>query len=621
MFWTKNEIAITTPMIKSTFILFVIFFQVFNASGQNRFSFTIKNAFTFDRLENVNAQITFNGGQRKMFQSNQFGRITFLSNEPFSIVFYDQSFGVLETYFSSLEALDVEVLLTPNEMPTFNESNEVLLEEVIYDRNTGDALKASIEFPELQLNLSTDLDGRFRLLKDHLSEKKMKAGDSLIYTVSSFGFNPVTKYYHYAPVQLFKSQSLEPFFFPKYSLSKEIKDDSITSLILQESGLKAFKSVQSGCAPLPTSIRVGTNCSCNTCTTVSVMSLETYVQQGLNDEWIPSWQTESLKAGSLAYRTYGAYYVESPININYDISSTTCKQVWDNDFTTSCVNAATITAGEHLVTTSNDIAFSEYSAENNGLGASAGTSCGDGFSGTGATYPCISDNLCSGYTRAGHGRGMCQWGSQRWALNGQTYDWIVDHYYNPANIFRCTNSDSLDCSNAIALSCGVVYSGIASTSISNVGTYGCNSWTETGPERVHTITPTSSGIITATISNFSGDLDVYILGSCDPLDCLGTVSSSSATFSNAVAGQTYYIVVDSDDGSGSSYDILIDCPVGPEDVFLTNFSVSQSSVNSGGNINVYATQNYSGGQLTANLPSFTLDYYLSMDCNIDSADL
>lgn len=120
---------------------------------------------------------------------------------------------------------------------------------------------------------------------------------------------------------------------------------------------------------------------------------------------------------------------------------------------------------------------------------------------------------------------------------------------------------SLDCSinNTIALSCDVLYSGASSTNQSVIGTYGCNSWTETGPERVHTIVPTTSGAITANISNFTGDLDVYILGSCDPFDCLGTVSSSSANYLNAVAGQTYYIVVDADDGSGSAYDIIVSC--------------------------------------------------------------
>jgi len=116
---------------------------------------------------------------------------------------------------------------------------------------------------------------------------------------------------------------------------------------------------------------------------------------------------------------------------------------------------------------------------------------------------------------------------------------------------------SLDCSNAVQLTNGVTYSGTSSSAASVISTFGCNNWSETGPERVHTIVPCGDGIITATLTNFTGDLDVYILGSCNPFDCLGTVSSSSATFSNAIAGQTYYIVVDADDGSGSAYDLLV----------------------------------------------------------------
>lgn len=119
---------------------------------------------------------------------------------------------------------------------------------------------------------------------------------------------------------------------------------------------------------------------------------------------------------------------------------------------------------------------------------------------------------------------------------------------------------SLDCSSTIPLTCGVMYSGTSSVSSSLVETYSCNTWTETGPERVHSIIPSANGTITATISNYTGDLDVYILGSCDASNCLGTVYSSSATYAGAVAGNTYYIVVDADDGSGSAYDILVNCP-------------------------------------------------------------
>src|SRR5262249_5898809 len=41
--------------------------------------------------------------------------------------------------------------------------------------------------------------------------------------------------------------------------------------------------------PPPATIRVGFNCSCATCSTVEVMTLETYTKRGLNDEWFASW--------------------------------------------------------------------------------------------------------------------------------------------------------------------------------------------------------------------------------------------------------------------------------------------------------------------------------------------
>jgi hypothetical protein len=77
----------------------------------------------------------------------------------------------------------------------------------------------------------------------------------------------------------------------------------------------------------------------------------------------------------------------------------------------------------------------EFAAENNNAG------CGDGMSGRAtAESPCITDPLCAGERKNGHGRGMCQNGSQRWAIgknaNGrnatqgrQNFEWILKHYY------------------------------------------------------------------------------------------------------------------------------------------------------------------------------------------------
>lgn len=199
----------------------------------------------------------------------------------------------------------------------------------------------------------------------------------------------------------------------------------------------------------------------------------------------------------------------------------------------------------------------------------------------------------------------------------------LSYIINSVATLPCYDVNSnLDCANAVPLSCGVTYSGSSSNATSSISTYGCNNWTEIGPERVHTFTPTENGEITATISNYSGDLDVYILGSCDPSDCLGTVASSSATFSNAVAGTTYYIVVDSDDGSGSAYDIVMTCPtmISVEDVTVTNVSTTSSlPILAGATIDISAEQNYTGTLST--LPDVYLNYYLSEDCALDSSDV
>lgn len=198
--------------------------------------------------------------------------------------------------------------------------------------------------------------------------------------------------------------------------------------------------------PVPASIRVGfadggftTPCCVGSCNAVSVMSLETYVRRGLNDEWIASWTADSLRAGAIAYRSYGAWHVANPRTANYDICSSACCQVNDPDTSSSSAAAADATAGI-MLTQGSDPFRAEYSAENNGWDdpgdglpcSNADLSCGDGFVGSPATgWPCLADPVAAGHGCFGHGRGMSQWGSQRWALNqGQRWPWIVNHYYN-----------------------------------------------------------------------------------------------------------------------------------------------------------------------------------------------
>jgi len=180
----------------------------------------------------------------------------------------------------------------------------------------------------------------------------------------------------------------------------------------------------------PTSIRVGRSCSCASCSTVVTVSMETYVKRVLPHEWISSWNAEALKAGAITIRSYGAYHVYHPKASNYDICDTTCCQVYGTTQYTSTDNAVDATKGLYLVDSSNNIVRAEYSAENNDSNGADG--CGDCYtSNKPSDGICLSDSVCCGYTKNGHGRGMCQWGSQRWAANrGMGYAWIVNHYFS-----------------------------------------------------------------------------------------------------------------------------------------------------------------------------------------------
>lgn len=179
---------------------------------------------------------------------------------------------------------------------------------------------------------------------------------------------------------------------------------------------------------VPTSIRVGSSCPTRTtCSVFQVYSLDAYVRLGLDDEWISSWNANSLKAGAIAFRSYGVYFVFHPLTANYDICNTTSCQVMDpSDSAASTDNATAQTTGSIVVdSTGNNPFFAEYAAENND------SACPDGFTGNNSTWPCMSDAVDAGQTFNGHGRGMCQWGTQRWSVNqGKDFVWIVNHYYN-----------------------------------------------------------------------------------------------------------------------------------------------------------------------------------------------
>lgn len=180
--------------------------------------------------------------------------------------------------------------------------------------------------------------------------------------------------------------------------------------------------------------------------TIDYVSLTYYSRCVLPSEWIASWGSyaggsNSLNAGAVASRCYAIARINNATSTSsYDICATTSCQVYDPSKIYSLTDVAVNYTANWVLLAGTAVASTEYSAENN----SAGFSCGDGF--TQPTGGCVYDPVCAGETRFGHGRGMCQWGTARWATgrrmagrvsgdstpNGyprRDWMWIVRHYY------------------------------------------------------------------------------------------------------------------------------------------------------------------------------------------------
>lgn len=159
--------------------------------------------------------------------------------------------------------------------------------------------------------------------------------------------------------------------------------------------------------------RRGVDGSATSCSgRVDTIPFEKYVKGVLPHEWIRSWNAASLQAGAVAIRSYAAYWVK--VGGKYDcadLDDTTASQVYKDEFF-AVSDAAVDATRDVYVTRAGELISAEYSAEN-----------GD------PTALGVAEPLCTGRAVNGHGRGTCQWGTQRWAQSGKTFDWIVTHYY------------------------------------------------------------------------------------------------------------------------------------------------------------------------------------------------
>ncbi len=145
-------------------------------------------------------------------------------------------------------------------------------------------------------------------------------------------------------------------------------------------------------------------------------------------------------------------------------------------------------------------------------------------------------------------------------------------------------SCTLLCDAAATISCGglISASNSASGSADLVDNWQCSSFALTGPEIVYTFVAPTTGMATAELTGLSADLDLLVIkasttvpGLCDPLSSMACVpggsSSRAGTTSersrwSAVAGTTYFIVVDGFAGAVSNFNLRV--KTGSEDIVL-----------------------------------------------------
>ena len=411
-------------------------------NSQGKLSFFLSDS---ENGYGVQGKLIFRSSRESFeLSTDESGNIEYLGMPGrYDITILAKGYDVLNTYFIVEDGKTVNIhtiLEKTNRIPVLSQVYaEPIVEGYVIDPETGKPLPGvNVELIQEKLKTTTDSKGYFKLKPSnftsiHTPEDQVTRSD---FKFSKDGFKVhVVESLLMVPDKIKLKIYLEQGSgenTEKYH--QNVLDGTDEDVELYEENVPQEEGTDSNAIPakstcsIPNSIRVGTNCSCTNCSNVSVMSLQLYTESGLDDEWISSWGIESLKAGSIPYRTYGGYYVNNPVKPNFDIASSTCNQVWGATVYSNAQSAAQATNG--IILTANGInpARSEYSAENNYGGTSY--NCSNGKAGGSGAYACHSDNICSGKTPAGHGRGMCQWGSQRWATNsGKSYTWIINHYF------------------------------------------------------------------------------------------------------------------------------------------------------------------------------------------------
>ncbi|GMA62238.1 hypothetical protein NZD89_21075 [Alicyclobacillus fastidiosus] len=137
-----------------------------------------------------------------------------------------------------------------------------------------------------------------------------------------------------------------------------------------------------------------------------------YCEDVLPNEWMPSWNSESLKAGAMAIKMFAWYHHLHPVTIDgftFDVDNTTNFQLFRYLSAQPTTNAA--------FNAIQNQAYTNPSGEIIELNYRAG----------------IQNDPNWQYRNA---QKMAQWGSQYWAEKGQTFQQILQFYYVNRSLYR-----------------------------------------------------------------------------------------------------------------------------------------------------------------------------------------
>jgi hypothetical protein len=149
---------------------------------------------------------------------------------------------------------------------------------------------------------------------------------------------------------------------------------------------------------------VYTECDSSNPYTLTVVNFNEYARHVLPNEWLPGWRDEAYRAGAMAVKMYGWYWISRAGKwSDADVTDSTCDQVYNPEIERLSTNHAVDYTWKWLMRDGDGDLFQPY-------------------------YKATESNCTPGFC-------MSQTGSQEMATDGFTWDEILEHYYSSYNPF------------------------------------------------------------------------------------------------------------------------------------------------------------------------------------------